>query len=346
MARNKIGKSLVQQVKENLNSKLAIGESKYEAKLKNAHTEKIYSWSTYKAYLKHCCYFVKWCKEQLADERIGHKVRTLEECRSFVEKWIQAEMDRGQSPYTIKLELSSLAKLYGCSTKDFDIVTPERKRSNITRSRGIAERDKNFSEKNNADLITFCRCTGLRRGELSQIRGNDLIEKDGKCFLHITKNTKGGRARISLIIGNKEEIEFVLKLCNDAGKNKIFPNPSENADIHSYRGEYAARIYNLHKRHIYEFKNERLIIYKNEIVKRYTSKSGRKLIKGNEDYYTTIDGKRTLLKDFRDVRSAYYCRKDLKGTAYDRKALFEASRALGHNRENIVADHYLASISG
>ena len=346
MGHNKPKKSLTEQVKENLNSKLAIGESKYEAKLKNAHTEKIYSWSTYKAYLKHCCYFVKWCKEQPADERIGHKVRTLEECRSFVEKWIQAEMDRGQSPYTIKLELSSLAKLYGCSTRDFDIVTPERKRSNITRSRGIAERDKNFSEKNNADLITFCKCTGLRRGELSQIRGNDLIEKDGNYFLHITKNTKGGRARISPIIGNKEEIELVLKLCNKSGKNKIFPKPSKNADIHSYRGEYAACIYNLHKRQINEFKNERLIIYKNEIIKSYTSKSGRKLIKGNEDYYTTMNGKKMISKGFRDVRSAYYCRKDLKGTAYDRKALFESSRALGHNRESIVADHYLASLSG
>ena len=346
MARNKIGKSLVQQVKENLNSKLAIGESKYEAKLKNAHTEKIYSWSTYKAYLKHCCYFVKWCKEQPADERIGHKVRTLEECRLFVEKWIQAEMDRGQSPYTLKLELSSLAKLYGCSTKDFDIVTPQRKRSNITRSRGTAERDKNFSEKNNADLITFCKCTGLRRGELSQIRGTNLMEKDGNYFLHITKNTKGGRARVSPIIGDENEIKLVIELCKRSKENKIFPNPSENADIHSYRGEYATRIYNAYKRSLDKFKNERLIIHKNEIIKSYTSKSGRKLIKGNEDYYTTMNGKRTLIKGFRDVRSAYYCRKDLKGTAYDRQALFAASRALGHNRESIVADHYLASISG
>lgn len=209
----------------------------------------------------------------------------------------------------------------------------------------LAERDKNFSEKNNTDLITFCKCTGLRRGELSQIRGNDIIEKEGNYFLHITKNTKGGRTRVSPIVGNKEEIEFVVRLCNNSGKDKIFPNPSENADIHSYRGEYAARIYNAQKRLINEFKNERLIIYKNEIIKSYTSKSGRKLIKGNEDYYTTIDGKRTLLKGFRDVCSAYYCRKDLKGTAYDRKALFEASRALGHNRESIVADHYLASLA-
>ena len=82
----------------------------------------------------------------------------------------------------------------------------------------------------------------------------------------------------------------------------------------------------------------------NEIVKSYTSKSGRKLIKGNEDYYTTINGKKTLTKSFRGVCSAYYCRNELKGTYYDRKALFAASRALGHNRESIVAEHYLSSL--
>lgn len=344
MGHSKPKKSLLQQVKDALDSKLAIGESKYYAKRMGEHTDHIYSWSTYKSYLKHCCYFVKWCKEQPVLEGIGHKPRTLDECRAYAESWIQSNIDRGLSAYTVKLQLCSLAKLFSCSTTDFDIITPQRERSNITRSRGIAERDKNFSEKNNSVLITFCKCTGLRRGELSQIRRNDLIEKDGKYFLYITKNPKGGRTRISPIIGNKEEIELVLKLCNNAGKNKIFPNPSENADIHSYRGEYAARIYNLHKRHINEFKNERLIIYKNEIVKSYTSKSGRKLIKGNEDYYTTINGKRTLLKGFRDVRSAYYCRKDLKGTVYDRQALFAASRALGHNRESIVAEHYLSSL--
>ena len=344
MEHNNPRKSLTEQVTENLNSKLAIGESKYEAKLKNAHTEKIYSWSTYKAYLKHCCYFVKWCKEQPVLEGIGHKPRTLDECRAYAESWIQSNIDRGLSAYTVKLQLCSLAKLFSCSTTDFDIITPQRERSNITRSRGTAERDKNFSEKNNADLITFCKCTGLRRGELSQIRGNDLIEKDGKYFLHITKNTKGGRARISPIIGDKNEIELVLKLCNEAGEDKVFPKPSDNADIHSYRGEYATRIYNLHKRPLKEFKNERLIIHKNRIVKTYVSINGKRVFKGNEDYYITIDGKRKMISGFRDVSSVYYCRNELKGTYYDRKALFAASRALGHNRESIVAEHYISSL--
>lgn len=47
MGHSKSEKSLIRQVQEKLDSKLAIGESKYVAKRKNTHTEKIYSWSTY-----------------------------------------------------------------------------------------------------------------------------------------------------------------------------------------------------------------------------------------------------------------------------------------------------------
>ena len=61
-------------------------------------------------------------------------------------------------------------------------------------------------------------------------------------------------------------------------------------------------------------------------------------------YYITIDGKRKMISGFRDVSSVYYCRNELKGTYYDRKALFAASRSLGHNRESIVAEHYLSSL--
>jgi hypothetical protein len=37
----------------------------------------------------------------------------------------------------------------------------------------------------------------------------------------------------------------------------------------------------------------------------------------------------------------YYCRSDLKGVCYDKRAMLIASRYLGHNRINIIAEHYL-----
>ncbi len=341
MGRKKPAKSLKQQVKECLDSKLAIGRSKYVAKLAGTCGNYIFSWDTYRSYLKHCCYFVRWSKEQPIDPILGHKPRTIEECRIFAERWIQDGIDRGLSAYTLKLQLSALAKLYGCKTTDFDITTPARKRKNIKRSRGNAARDKHFSVVNNKDLITFCKCTGLRRAELAQIRGTDLIKHEGRLCLDIERGTKGGRLRISPIIGSSEEIETVKKLCSKAGDGKVFPKPTENADIHSYRAEYATRIYNACKREFSEYKNERLIVYKNKVVDSYMTSNGRRNVKRFAHLYFEEGGRKRMLPGYRDVSGAYYCRSDLKGVCYDRRALFEASQALGHNRETVVADHYI-----
>jgi hypothetical protein len=39
----------------------------------------------------------------------------------------------------------------------------------------------------------------------------------------------------------------------------------------------------------------------------------------------------------------YYCRGDLKGIVYDKRAMAIASRALGHNRVSVIVGHYLYS---
>lgn len=342
MGRNKSSKSLIQQVNETLDSMLAIGESKYVAKLDGTYTAHIYSWETYRSYLKHCCYFVKWCKDQPVDCTLGHKPRTLAECRIFAEKWLQSTIDRGLSEYTVKLEISALTKLYGCSSKELNISTPQRRRANITRSRrSDVAMDKHFSIENNKDLITFCKCTGLRRAELEQIRGTDLIEYEGRLGLDVKHGTKGGRLRISPLVGSEKEIKIVKKLCAEAGDGKVFPNPNTNADIHSFRAVYAQRIYDKTKREYKDFKNERLVIYKNKIVASYISKGGKRDAKKFAHLYKIEKGRMRMLSGYRDVSSAYYCRNDRKGVCYDRKAMFDVSAALGHNRECVCAEHYL-----
>ena len=88
-------KSLIRQVQEKYDSMLAIGQSKYQDKRNNLTSGKIYSWNTYKSYLQHACYFVKWCKE-------NYKCKTLEECRPHASEWIKSREQL--SAYTQKLE--------------------------------------------------------------------------------------------------------------------------------------------------------------------------------------------------------------------------------------------------
>ena len=40
----------------------------------------------------------------------------------------------------------------------------------------------------------------------------------------------------------------------------------------------------------------------------------------------------------------YYCRGDRKGLILDKSAMLEASRALGHNRIDVIASHYLYNL--
>lgn len=274
-------KSLIRQVQERLDSMLAIGESKYEDKKIDLTERKIYSWNTYKSYLQHCCQFVRYCRD-------NHHCKNLADCRQYVGEWMGSRKDL--SAYTQKLSASALCKLYGESLEELGITTKRAARREITRSRGTAKRDSHFSEEKNAEFVEFCRSTGLRRSEITKLRGDQLIERDGEYCIETTG--KGGRFRVITICGN---VELVIGKMKEAGTGKVWKKVPQNADIHSYRADYASRIYLKYARPIEEIPR----------------------------------------------KDRYVCRKDKAGIVYDRKAMLETSRALGHNRISVVGEHYL-----
>lgn len=236
--REKIG-SLTFQIKKTLDNMLSVGESKFLDKKADRTQEKIYSWETYRTYLKHCNYFTKWAKE-------NYGIKTLEQAKPFINQYLELREAKGLSAFTLKLERSALAKLYQIDSKEL-YQTKSRLRADIKRSRGERVRDKHFSEKNHQDLVNFCRGTGLRRAELSQIRGNALKIKNGQYFLEVTRGTKGGRTREVEISG---EIEKIVELLKNSGENKVFEKVPNGADIHSYRADYCKAIYNKYARPI------------------------------------------------------------------------------------------------
>lgn len=313
-------KSLKLQITETLTGKMAAGRSKHVDKQIQATGEHIYSYETLRGYIKQCCYFADYCKAH-------HKAKDLQECKPFINEFLQQGIDRGLSSYTLKLQASALAKLYGCRSTDF-IQTPARKRADITRSRGERVRDRHFSEKNNADLINFCRGTGCRRNVLEKLTGADLITRadidrtiirlrsktarsraeekrlamlkdtikqfSDQDFFIYHRRDKGGRDRISPIIGAHKQ-EIIDRMRATAPDRKVWEHVSGNADIHGYRSDYATAIYNM--------------------------------------YACPLD---TLERN-----QKYYCRRDLRGVIYDKFAMIKASKALGHNRKSVIAGHYL-----
>lgn len=226
------------QISEELKGKLAIGESKLDAKLDGTYTEKIYSWETYRTYQKQLIYFSEFIKENHSDCK---KIADI--TPQIVNNYLEKRMEQGNSPFTLKLITSSICKVTNIDRETL-IKTPDRKRSGITRSRnGITNR---FNEQKNKELVDFCKGTGVRRAELTQLRGTDLVKVGEKYYLNVTRNTKGGRERQAEITGN---IGLIVELCNQAGENKIWEYVPKACPVHNYRADYCKSIYQQYAKH-------------------------------------------------------------------------------------------------
>lgn len=337
--RNKAySKDLHQQAYDRLTAMQSFGESKRDAKENGTDREKIFSFNTYKAYWKHTKYFIQYIKENHPD------CTTLKSARKYVNEWLQARADQGLSAWTVQLEAKAMGKLYGISPDDEKYFKPpKRNRADIKRSRGDKVRDRHFSITNNDELIKFCRGTGLRRGELSELRGGELRTKeqieqeiskieaipepkkskedlrrlqvlkdtrlfDSEYYVYV-RNGKGGRERLSPIVGKNIE-QIVERIRNTPEREKVWQHVHKSADIHGYRAEYATAIYKAHARAIEE------IPY--DCVNRGT---GRR-------YQSQV----------------YTCRKDEAGKKLDKAAMLICSKALGHNRISVVADNYIRGL--
>ena len=236
-------KSLVRQVQENLQEKLTrgMGVSRHECKKNNATADKIFSINTFKTYLKANIGFVNYCKE-------NHGCKTLEDCRSHVDEFLQHRMESGVSSFTSKMEASAIGKLYGESTTAF-CPTPSRHRNAVVRSRGVKGMDRHFSEAKNSKLVDFCRATGLRRMEVAACKGSHLIPCEtpsGEMFHGVgilVPNGKGGKTRIVPICAPKQVAEQIIQQCREAGDGKLFQRVHAAADVHGYRAEYASNFY-------------------------------------------------------------------------------------------------------
>ena len=337
--RNKAySKDLHQQAYDRLTGMQAFGESKKEAVANGTEKEKIFSFNTYKSYWKHTKYFIKYIKENHPE------CTTLKSAKKYVNEWLQARVDQGLSAWTVQLEAKAMGKLYGISPDDENYFKPpKRNREDIKRSRGDRVRDKHFSKTNNDELIKFCKGTGLRRAELGELRGKDLVTREqieaeisqiesrpaeeltpadtkrlemlqdtrlfeGDYFTHI-RNGKGGRERMSPIIGPNTE-QIVERIKNTPAEEKVWQHIHQSADIHGYRAEYATIIYKAKARAIEEIPYDRV-----------NKGSGRK-------YQSDV----------------YICRKDEAGRKLDKVAMLVCSKALGHNRISVVADNYIRGL--
>ena len=331
-------KTLHQQAYDRLKAMQSFGESRAEGKKNGEAAKKIYSFSTYQTYWKQIKAYISWIKKNHPD------CTTLKKAEKYIYDWLQTQVEAGVSAWTISTRMAALYKLYEIPADDPNrFQAPERRRQNIKRSRVDVARDRHFSVTNNDELIKFVRATGTRRNVLERLKGDDLwpreqmvgeVERleamgelrpkdkkhleaikdalevfpDHKYFIHHRKD-KGGRSRFAPIIGPNAN-QVIERFKNTPAESLVWMHVHGGADIHGYRGDYATMLYKLYARRIKDIPYDRV----------------------NQGTGKHFQGE------------VYVCRKDEKGKKLDKRSMWKCSKALGHNRLNVVSDHYLRGL--
>lgn len=240
-------KSIVRETIERLDGKMAIGESRREAKIAireeggstwSVSTGRIHSHKTRTTYQEQCIRFVKWT-------RVQHHIISLAELDPRADElataYLQQQVALGKSPYTVQVERAALRLFFNDHALASTVVIPRRERANITRSRGAKQHDRHFQPTNWPDLVSFLQAVGLRRHELRAVCCRDIGDHDGHLTVHV-ESGKGGLERYAPVLAGCERDVLRMREGRDP-EELIFPRIPKHVDIHSYRREYAQALY-------------------------------------------------------------------------------------------------------
>lgn len=300
-------RNLNQQLKSRMKSIDKIGQSRNEAKremkdFKFGDTvEGIYSITTLQNYTQVAHEFLKWAKENGA----GNRQDLQEVISKHGTDYLKYRESLDLSTRTLKRDRAALNKI-----SENDKITYKFQRTSVNdvqRSRNnLNTNNRNFNEARNADLVAFAKGTGGRRADLADLRKEDFVKIDGRLYVNFTQS-KGGRDRLSVVREEyRETIENRLKSTSNG--EKVFHLIHTNADIHSYRREYAQSLY-------------QDIIADKELKKDLQAQYPPRREQVKSEYYKT-QGQDNVFMGLRDD-------------------IYLVSQNLGHNRLDVSVNSYL-----
>ena len=341
-----------QQARKKLEEMCAFGESKRAHKEAGTAKDKIFSFSTFETYKKHIDYFTDWMRKEHPE------VSVLKKARPFAKEWLKLRAEQTDkdgehlSAWTIQMEAKALGKLFGIEPGDPDYFEPpKRERVNIKRSRGVAERDRHFSEENNKTLIDFCMGTGLRRSEIEHLKPEQLYSweqvremQQGYVAGMITgKDEKALDEAVEVYNafveakerkGNGEVPEYFLRIEGKGGRVRYAPIVGE------HRENIVAKINEAEPgKKVWGKVHQAADIH--DYRSKYSVYVYKQVARPVEDI--PYDGYNRGIKQ-KVQKDVYVCRKDENGRKLDKKAMEIASKTLGHSRIEIIANNYLRNM--
>lgn len=208
------------------------------SKIKNNRTA-----TSYKKHLKN---FAKWAKAQgyRTPEQITKEV--IQEYEQYLE-----ESPKQYSPATIHSYLTPVCA--AADVKMEEIRKPKRTAGSIIRGRrrdtdgqGVSRNRQGDRQERNPKytrLVSLQRAIGIRRAELSRLKGADLVERGSSLYVRVCKG-KGGKEQLQYILPQDRQIVREI-FAGVAPDQKIFSKEemSNVINLHGMRAQHGRDCY-------------------------------------------------------------------------------------------------------
>lgn len=249
---------------------------------------------------------------------------TMGEASCHVQEYLNYQVDRGLSAYSVHTSCAALSKVFQTNMREYDI--PKRQLCDITRSKGVHTNDA-LNNRRAGDVLEANRTLALRRNELKNLRASNFTDNGST----ITMSTigKGGKHN-ETVFRHPEELAVVRNLLAGKAENDyIFNRESfqNDADFHQSRAEGFQLRYH---RIIEDMRNrpEARDEYQ-QIIKDTFEAQGRECKEDLNNPYVCRGSHRASLIE-----------QDISVT-YDRTAVMMVSLE-SHFRSDVLVQHYLA----
>ena len=205
------------------------------------------------AYKKHIKNFARWAKE--------HGYRRYEQITKDVVQEYEQHLEDSPKQYSPATIHSYLTPVCAAADVPMDqIRKPKRSAGSIIRGRrqdtdgqAVSRNQQGDRQERNpryARLVALQRVTGIRRAELSRLKGADLVERGSSLYVRVCKG-KGGKEQMQYILPQDRQIVREI-FAGVAPDQKIFSKAemSNVINLHGMRAQHGRDCYLHYLRHI------------------------------------------------------------------------------------------------
>ncbi len=309
-------KNIKIQLHKKINSLLRIGESKHEAKKEYrkecerkgirwnpSKSPYIHSINTVEHYRDTVNHFSEWLKEEKPEiwQTKDLNSITKDVCYEYLK-----EIDSELSAWTTSRHMAGLNKVLDLGLNKKEGGLKKRRNKDITRSRTVKENDFKYNPENYREQIDLAKAFGLRRESILggdyEVKESSLFIDDDRIYCGVIE--KGGKYREALCL---KEYEDTIKSRYNISE-RVF-NDEDSFKAH-YKNSEDSRLFD-----------------------RYTKKI--------DNHSFRREYAQNLYQEIKEEREAQGINIENDYRGYNKDIVINVSNNLGHNRPDVVIDHYL-----